>query len=211
MFCLLFLRFHRLHAPVLCSSFLDTNVVAASAFLLARVIDLRLSPDQQSRCLAVRHQKAILCMDAPNERQICGSKCCADRNLVELHAGGDQWSSSYNSRSSLSSLENSDLGYDQGFSDPLTMLSSLEDTHGSNQPADSSAVVNLSSGDQVVLGGELPPISTGEELTASPSPVQDSPYRSGMVLYTGSDDHFMSGWDLRNPSRPVVKHQVIIR
>ncbi|TPP60881.1 hypothetical protein FGIG_03956 [Fasciola gigantica] len=196
---------YKLHAPVLCSNFLDPNTVAASAFLLARVIDLRLSPDQQSRCLAVRHQKAILCMGAPNERQICGSGCCADRNLAELRAGGDQWLSSYNSTSSLSSLGNSDLG----MLDPLMLLSSLEEIHGMDQPVDSPVVVDLSSGDQVLPKCELPRESTRDEPAVSPSSIQDSLCGSSMVLYTGSDDHFLAGWDLRYPSKPVVKHQVI--
>ncbi|THD20481.1 F-box/WD repeat-containing protein 9 [Fasciola hepatica] len=196
---------YKLHAPVLCSNFLDPNTVAASAFLLARVIDLRLSPDQQSRCLAVRHQKAILCMGAPNERQICGSGCCADRNLAELRAGGDQWLSSYNSTSSLSSLGNSDLG----MLDPLMLLSSLEEIHGTDQPVDSPVVVDLSSGDQVLPKCELPRESTRDEPAVSPPSVQDSLCGSSMVLYTGSDDHFLAGWDLRYPSKPVVKHQFV--
>ncbi|VDP94020.1 unnamed protein product [Echinostoma caproni] len=190
----------------MCSSFLDPNTVAASAYFLVRMLDLRMSPEQQSRCLAVRHQKAILCMDAPNERRMFASDC-ADRNLAELRAGGDQLLSTYASYSSLSSISNSDPGYDQDVMDPNVLLTSLESVSNIAQPTDSQVIIDLSSGDQVnaLNAIQSDPNMDGSGTTRSPS--QDSPGQNNMLLYTGSDDHFLHGWDLRFPSKPVVKHQ----
>ncbi|CAL8102534.1 unnamed protein product [Calicophoron daubneyi] len=193
---------YQLRAPVLCSAFLNSHLLVVGAQQSVYLIDLR-TPSDQPPALCMRHKKAVLCLDAFGNAS-GNSSIEWDVNACPVLPDGDQTLSTYDSYSSLSSIAASD-GVADFPMDPITLFTDGSEAKKEIDPVE-QITEDLGKSSATCTRVTDHPINENQPESGD-APPQTSNSTSSTNLFTGSSDHTLAGWDLRNPSTPAIKHR----